>query len=524
MPDPEQAEKPLWGRVRGYFILGESRAGTDEKSTPGRRVKSSGGLKQARKGSSVNMLHPLAQQKEIDESTKQSAHVTQSYETTTGTPAVYVETSKRKKNGDGTGTEEPACGTDSATAGHGDVESQMMLEQHDEDWQMPVVKMPDDAALRRGKSSRSMQSCSETTPLLHRRIEAGMIENEDEAEIARHRFTYPTAFEMIALQAVGTLSYLGYVGTSWLYCSFQRDKLFPDCGTMWPDNVLLRGTCEGSFIIFWTFPLFCCMVLLMLSYRDVLHTRIWFECLAHKVLLDFENVCVYESPCIQVMIGYAVLTLPFYYFAHNLEIGAFLATLPYWIPLVSYSFILVSNWDLETRLLSLAKFVEFDPAWSFHHVNHCFFLRDFVAKEAYFNVCNRREIDDIRTTGSLIRAVTEEASGMWERDDELKETNFYNTDIHYSLLRNYWVTNLLWNENLQDARAIKFRRYFRIFTIYNGFMFALLFYLYISTIISHLHARKVMPTSIVTHVFSIDAIHFRALHPMMPAAQNQRID
>jgi len=525
MAGPEQPDEPLWKRVQstaaGYFIHDESKEEKEEsKQVSPRRIKSVQSKKVLRRGSLVNILHPLTQQKplESDDSTLQVEHLAQSYGSSQPAElglrkAQSTESESSPLLEDGDSKKEKIMGQKKAkdkllgvgfTLRDIDVESQMVEQD------VPFLQVIDQGKSVR-KTPRSMQN--ESTPLL-RTFTAETILHEDEAEIARAQFNYPTAFNLVSSQAAGTLAYMGYTGTSWLFCCFQREHLSPDCNIMWHDNYFLRAACQGSFLMFWTFPLFCCMVLLMLSYRDLLHTRIWYECLAHRVLLDFQNIHFYESPSMQVMMGYTVLTLPFYYFSDHVEIGAFLGTLPYWIPIASFSFILISQWDLETRLLSLAKFIEFDPSWSFNHVNRCFFLRDFVAKQAYFNVCKGKEIDNIITTGSLIRAVTQEASSMWDRDDELEETDSYNTDIHHCLQNDYWVTNFLWNRHLQDARATKFRNYFRGYAAYTGFMFILLIYLYISTIVSHLYSQHVLSSSFLTHWFSVDALQSHRLPPM----------
>merc|ERR1719197_1947553 len=61
-------------------------------------------------------------------------------------------------------------------------------------------------------------------------------------------------------------------------------------------------------------------------------------------------------------------------------------TLPYWFPVLSSLGLLYTNWDLETRLLSLSKFVEEDPEWAKHYHNQCYFIRDNVASVAFARV------------------------------------------------------------------------------------------------------------------------------------------
>merc|ERR1719313_2449450 len=89
-----------------------------------------------------------------------------------------------------------------------------------------------------------------------------------------------------------------------------------------------------------------------------------------------------------------------------------LLTLPFWIPVISFWAFFFTQWDLETRLLSLSKFVERDVEWSNKHMLESFFLRDYVAETALLNVAKKLETQEPApklTIGGYIRLIAEEA-------------------------------------------------------------------------------------------------------------------
>merc|ERR1719281_800558 len=64
-------------------------------------------------------------------------------------------------------------------------------------------------------------------------------------------------------------------------------------------------------------------------------------------------------------------------------------TLPFWIPVLSFGAMLFAQWDLETRLLSVSKFIEGDVEWANQHMLDSFFLKDYIAETALHNVVSK---------------------------------------------------------------------------------------------------------------------------------------
>merc|ERR1719355_478419 len=116
--------------------------------------------------------------------------------------------------------------------------------------------------------------------------------------------------------------------------------------------------------------------------------------LAHNVFLDFENVPFFKSPAVRVMLIYMLFALLLYPLGagHLMSVRGLKMTASYWIPMASFiGGVLYASWDLETRLLSLSKYVEreFDDAKV--HIDSSLFMPDYVARQGFLSARKNRQ-------------------------------------------------------------------------------------------------------------------------------------
>jgi hypothetical protein len=336
------------------------------------------------------------------------------------------------------------------------------------------------------------------------------IADEDEAEKIRHHFEYPSEFSLIAFQVGMSLGYSGYVMTAWLYIGAVRHDVFPDCNHVWPFSHEMQGVCEFSILAFWTFPIFCCIFLLIFLYRDLLNTRLYYEMLCHNVYLDLENVDFFESQAVRFLLFWMGVASLMYPATGNLHIAGMKATVAYWIPVVSFMAMLYASWDLETRLVSLAKYVEreFDDAKV--HMQNSVFLRDYLCRQAFERVRDTsRKMQKIHGTGSYVRAVVKMAMKMcrtekqWSLQYQGDEHSGYDS-FFVAFSRTYWVTDFLYCPQLEDKRARKFRAWFRVYFIYTFALLTFFLYLGVATIVSHLYHQRKIEESMLTRWFKVE--------------------
>merc|ERR1719161_1566262 len=115
-------------------------------------------------------------------------------------------------------------------------------------------------------------------------------------------------------------------------------------------------------------------------YRDLLHTRLYYEMFVHRVHLDFMNIGFFQAPVVVCMLVWMGLCFLLYPMTWAITLPKILITMPFWIPVLSFGAMLYQQWDLETRLLSVAKLVENDVEWANQHMLDSYFLRDYVAE------------------------------------------------------------------------------------------------------------------------------------------------
>merc|ERR1719265_995059 len=178
---------------------------------------------------------------------------------------------------------------------------------------------------------------------------------------------------------------------------------------------LMASACISSILIYWTFPIFCCLVLLMYFYRDLLLTRLYYVMFVHQVHLDFRNISFLGAVSVRIMLSWCVLCLLMYPLTGTVGVHSILQTLPFWIPVMSFGAMLYAHWDLEKRLVSVAKLVENDVEWAGNHVKNSFFLRDYIAEKAFHQV--RQVLDKQKpapelSTGEYILQIAAEAEKL----------------------------------------------------------------------------------------------------------------
>lgn len=342
-----------------------------------------------------------------------------------------------------------------------------------------------------------------------------VVTDEEHAEQMRHHFDYPEIHALCFLQIGMSLGYCAYTTTAWLYVGAVRHSLFPDCSKVWTEP-LMRWTCETTVLAFWTYPIFCCLLLLSFYYRDLLCTRLYYEMLAHNVFLDFENVDFLQSSAVRLMLLWMVVAIGMYPMSGPtafLTLTPYKMTIPYWLPLFSFLGLLYASWDLESRLLSLAKYVEREFDQAKDHMGNSVFMRDHLCEVAFEDV-QKHALDSgkVHTTGSYISAIVKRASSLVAEvhESELAKRKQSRSILHSRFLvvfsSTYWISKLLYCPTLDDYRAKRFRKWFKLYKFYTYILLIFLMYLTIATVVTHLRHQQIINASWFTTAFNVE--HF----------------
>merc|ERR1719199_782728 len=193
---------------------------------------------------------------------------------------------------------------------------------------------------------------------------------------------------------------------------------------------------------------------------------------------------------------------------------AFKATLPYWIPVLSFSGMIYSYWDLESRLLSLSKFVERNVNWAKKHIAMSYFIRDYVAEAAYWNIWERTEDAEAFGTGEFIQQLVRECERLerlHNRFDDLMAAVDHEAMIK-QWTPDYWVTSFLLTTRIRDNPAVDdrtredFRIWFRVYLWYTLLICFLFIFLLLSTVVTHLRHQGIVEQNVFTRWFAIDSL------------------
>lgn len=384
---------------------------------------------------------------------------------------------------------------------------------------------------------------------------------EDQAEQNQSHYEVPTSSTLTLLQMGMCTGYVCYTLSAWVYCTIERDAILPRCVDVWPHHPKfspLVGGCIVSTLAFWTLPIFCSFFVLVLFYRDLLHTRIWYEMLGHKTLINFTIQPFTQHATARAVLGWLLVSVSMLFFTRTFSLSTLQKTLPYWLPILSWLGLTYTQWDINERLLSVPKFVQGNPEWAKHYLMTCTFMHDHIAKIAFERVLeeltpsqtpmqsprcssatpsesgasgldddgvssarptpHRRHNDALgaydpgstlphhlyhHTTGGMIHKMIETITLMQQNGDVIDEPN--DAEMHGFLevwSMSYWVRGFLFSAKLKDLRARRFGRWFRAYTCFSYVLMALMVYLMWTSIVSCLLHQEVLEDTWYTRAMS----------------------
>lgn len=333
--------------------------------------------------------------------------------------------------------------------------------------------------------------------------------DEEALESVRELIDFPDIRELVFTQIGMSFAYTCYTLTAWTYLASVRRHLFPDCTKVHGDDALhvyfLSPACEVTTFCFWTFSLCCAMFLLIFYLRDLLRTRLYYELLAHYVFIDFENIQFAQSRSVQLLSVYMLLSLLMYPFSENTRVSDFKSTIPFWMPLLSFIGMVYAQWDLEKRLVSLAKYTEKDFKAAQDHLSKSYHMKDFVFRRAFEFLAEEPEFLHKHNFSTCIKLIMQKAKEM-KHEGEIK-SDFelgLGGGFFVAFSPRYWVTRMLYQESFQGERQRRFIFWFRIYVVYTYLVLFFLLYLTMVTAVSHLREQNIIEPSEFTRWFRVE--------------------
>jgi len=329
------------------------------------------------------------------------------------------------------------------------------------------------------------------------------------------------------------------------------EKVSPHCYAQ--EMLVKRTLCTASTLAFWTYPVVCCLFVVLVYAKNLVDQRTYYEFLLHKVVIGFGKVQAWKNPVVLALLLYAMLAfsaLVWYHYSQvNAEVAHMYASLAYITPIISFLAVIFSQWSIQGKLITLPIFLQ-DYDWGVEHLqkSRCYPVselhRGYLAMEHELD-----QSDDTLDTPKLIALVEHyankvhasdksandveanaeadvaasdstatEASGLFVQ--EIKES-FLNkpestlNEADKKLMEKvlaakewvYWEVRMLFNPRLQDERSQSFRNWALAYMVSVLFAIILSVYIFVCCLITCLEIEQVLtpthPAWGYTHFFSL---------------------
>lgn len=328
------------------------------------------------------------------------------------------------------------------------------------------------------------------------------------------------------------------------------EKVSPHCYDR--DSAVLRFLCTFSSACFWTYPVVCCLFVVLVYAKNMLDQRAYYEFLLHKVVINYGPAAkAYQQPTVLLLLVYAVLAFSALIWFHERQetvaVAHIYGSLAYVTPIISFLAVIFTSWSIQGKLITLPNFLT-NHNWALNHLNKCEWYHVEDLHMGYS--CLERELEraddpceidtprmvklvehytktvqltprddtpegDIETanggkegeakteTEAEKRAALEKKYGR--KASESEQTLVKTTEEQKEWV--YWKVRLLFNFRLQDSRSQSFRYWAMAYMVMVVFVILFSSYLFTACLITCLEIEKVLVPGTVTwgytHYFSL---------------------
>lgn len=352
----------------------------------------------------------------------------------------------------------------------------------------------------------------------------------------------------VARGAGSAVLYLVTVSGAYFFVLAFHPTLSPRCYEYPP---LHEALCNFSTVSLWTFPLVCLFAAAVLFTKNILDSRLYYECLLNTILLDYSGATL-NNPLVWLLFLWGACTFICHFYVRpgwspgNVVHFVF-SMFAYYAPIASFLCLFCINWKVESQLIPLAKFTETDPHYS---VEVLAAAAENYAPEAHFRVAFENLNDSLKTEESetldrggqvnklkskkFFRLLADElhtevthACESWKAEAEATsaqegpvgravaaaaagaglagrpEMARYLGDpsrpevltVQHSVCRGYWVYRILFHGRLDDQRSRSFRNWFYGYLVFCALLLLLLAYLLVCTAATCLVFEEVVPVN-----------------------------
>lgn len=324
------------------------------------------------------------------------------------------------------------------------------------------------------------------------------------------------------------------------------EKVSPRCFER--DTKLIRVLCTASTIAFWTYPVVCCLFVVIVFCKNMVDQRTFYEFLLHKVLIGYGRANPFRSPIVFLLLVYALAafsSLVWFHLANEeVLIGHIYGSLAYITPIISFLAVIFTSWSIQGKLITLPNFLE-DYDWAVKHLNVSRCYPEEELHEGY--LCLEKEMnlsDEILDTPRIVALVEHYTQQFHTREDienpdveapaetlkpsiagsvehaqkqvkAVAEAVTENLKVVATKTKKaaerpewvYWQVRLLFNPRLQDDRSRSFKNWAIAYLTFVFLAIILSIYVFVCCLITCLEMERVLtPDGRIwtwTHMFSL---------------------
>jgi len=285
------------------------------------------------------------------------------------------------------------------------------------------------------------------------------------------------------------------ISGAFFFVMASYESIMPKCYAHKEASAVSTFFCNYTTFCFWTYPLICPMVMIIVIFKNLLQTRLYYEFLLSEMLVDFESDAL-SNPGVWVLLIWGISAFGMLFFLDSTlpTDQLVFSLLAYWAPIVTFLIFLFSRWSIETSLIPVPSLLSTDPEHAgriLHHASRCI-LPESHMQVAFQNTIERLDkekatprdklnffrelkeacIKELEECGGPGKPVYSGMSclgsfGLVERPqyksrfDKVSRPEVVSNG--FALRHGYWIYNLLFSSYLVDARSASFRSWARSF-------------------------------------------------------------
>lgn len=247
---------------------------------------------------------------------------------------------------------------------------------------------------------------------------------------------------------------------------------------------LAQDICYVTSYAFWTFPILSAFAVVVIFWKSMLEKRLFYECLAHRIFLQYLEYPWLVSPTFWFLCFYGLSGFTCLLFLDTSRVSTILApdemlygVLTYLSPLTQFAFVLVTQWSVNHHVVSLATFFQKHETAS-EYMGSCAFVAVGELRQAFENVeelfvylAKKEHMSLDVKTHELMRLLLDEV------EQERAVAPIYDSVAAkmkrsctctkcLNIMRPLWIQRLLYFRRLQDNHSAHFRLLARIYLVF----------------------------------------------------------